>query len=132
MFGSLGPCKLVKLWKSEGKVQTIGQAEILPVVLARICFEAELKHRRVFYYIDNDSARMALIRGSSNSFISMKLIDFMIRQECATQSWPWFSRVPSHSNPGDGPSRMRLIPHPENLFARVVHALPFALRGLAT
>ena len=126
MFGDTVPNDLVEVWKSEGKIQTIGQAEILPVVLSRIAFEEEMRHRRVFYFIDNDSARMALIRGCSNSHSSMKLISVMIQLECKTQSWAWFARVPTHSNPGDGPSRLRLVPHPENLNAEVIQCPPIS------
>jgi hypothetical protein len=127
MFGSKVPDPLVQFWKSEGKIQTIGQAELLPVVLAKIAFEELIRHRRVFYLIDNDSARMALIRGCSDSLSSMKLINVMIQQECKSQSWAWFARVPTHSNPGDGPSRLRLVPHPENLFAEAVPCPPISL-----
>ena len=118
MFGGRVPEELVRVWKSESKLQTIGQAELLPAVLARRVIGEAARHRIIFFYIDNDSARMALIKGSSDSRSSAKLVELMMREEMQVQTWTWYARVPTHSNPGDGPSRLRLLPHEENLFAK--------------
>ena len=120
MFGGRVPEELVRVWKSESKLQTIGQAELLPAVLARRVIGEAARHRIIFFYIDNDSARMALIKGSSDSRSSAKLVELMMREEMQVQTWTWYARVPTHSNPGDGPSRLRLLPHEENLFAKPV------------
>ena len=36
------------------------------------------------------------------------------------QSWSWYTRVPSKTNPADDPSRGVLVPSSSNLFAKVV------------
>ena len=121
MFGVSVDRKLVLDWKRDGRVQTIGQAELLPVLMARLTFKSLICHRRTFYYIDNDSARMSLIKGGSPSASSNRLILSFSRLELESQSWSWFARVPSASNPADGPSRLRLQPHPENLMSKAVN-----------
>ena len=120
MFGSSVPSELVDFWKSTGKVQTIGQAELLPVLLGRIAFQEKMRHRRCFIFIDNDGARHGLIKGHSDSFSSELMIRQLVEIEMRSQSWVWYSRVPSQSNPADGPSRLRLLPHEENLFSKLV------------
>jgi hypothetical protein len=124
MFGWSVPADLVLDWKRDGKVQTIGQAELLPILVVRHSFRAMLRHRRIFFFIDNDSARMSMIRGMSPSDSSNRIISCFNRIESEEQSWAWFARVPSPSNPGDGPSRLRLEPAAENLYSRRVDTLP--------
>ena len=120
MFGAAVPDKLVEFWKSTGNVQTIGQAELLPVLLARIAFQEKMRHRRCFIFADNESARQCLIKGHSDSVASELIVRQLVALESTTQSWIWYSRVPSLSNPSDGPSRLRLVPHAENFFAQLV------------
>ena len=116
------PQDLVDDWKKEGsgKTQVIGQAELLPVAMVRSCMSHQFKHRGVFGFVDNDSARMALCRGTSESAGSNRIISYMTRVELYDQAWTWFARIPSESNPSDGPSRLRLSPGVENLFAKLV------------
>jgi hypothetical protein len=52
MMGGEVPRDLVKDWKADGKVQTMGQAELLPVLMVRLTLKGLLRHRRVFCYID--------------------------------------------------------------------------------
>ena len=120
MFGTAVCAELVADWKAEGKIQTIGQAEILPVVLARLTFQQLFRHRRVCFFLDNDSARMGIIKGGSPSSSSDRMIQAIVSSEHETQCWAWYGRVPSPSNPGDGPSRLRLKPSKENCFATLV------------
>ena len=122
MFGFLAPSNLVQSWKSEGREQTIGQAELLPVLLSRIYLQGACRNRRLIFCIDNDSARFSLIRGSSPNLASQLIIHELNKLECHEQTWTWFARVPTASNPGDGPSRLNLVPGPSNHFARVVAA----------
>ena len=120
MFGMALQDRLVDDWKSEGKVQTIGQAEILPVLLVKLSFESLLRHRRCCFFLDNDSARMGIIKGGSPSLSSERMIQAIVATEQTSQCWAWYGRVPSPSNPGDGPSRLRLSPSEENCFAKLV------------
>ena len=43
----------------------MGQAEVLPVLVAKVTWAKHLKHRKVLWFIDNDSAKAALGSGSS-------------------------------------------------------------------
>lgn len=122
MFGTRVDQDVVAFWQSEGNIQTIGQAELLPVLMARTKFQEKLRHRRVFVFVDNDAARHGLIKGCSDSFASDAIIRRVVQLDATSQNWIWYARVPSASNPGDGPSRLRLIPHSENLFSDCVEA----------
>ena len=120
MFGSAISEDLVREWKEEGKMQTIGQAELLPILMTKLTIPQVLAHRRIFFFIDNDSARMAMIRGISPSNSSHRIISSFVQDEAVRQTWTWFARIASHSNPGDGPSRLRLLPDEENLFSECI------------
>jgi hypothetical protein len=120
-------CKeVVDFWKSDSpdKDQTIAQAEILPAILSRVIWRRYLLHRRVVFCLDNDSARLSLIKGTSASPSSRILIRSNLQAETVSMPFSWYARVPTHSNPGDGPSRLQLVPGPENLFATCVNAPP--------
>ena len=122
MWGSMVCSEVVDHWRSdkEGKIQTIGQAELCPAVVARYSWQKRMRHRRVLFFLDNDGARQGLIKGRSDSATSNTMIKTMVTMERKFQSWTFYARVPTHSNPGDGPSRLRLTPHPENLLAKQI------------
>ena len=122
MFGVKVPEEVVSFWQSDrvGKEQTIGQAELLPAVLSRLIWRKKMMHRRIIFCLDNDSARACLIKGTSASSTSRILIGAMILAEVDFQSWTWYCRVPTASNPGDYPSRLKLDPCAENLFAKCI------------
>ena len=92
---------------SEGgkKKQLIGQAEILPMLVARMLWSGRMKDRDVLHYVDNDAARFATIRGSSPSRGSAWMVHAFWETEITNQSFSWLSRVPTVCNLGDGPSR---------------------------
>ena len=121
MWGGIVPRSIVKAWKRDGgKVQVIGQAELLPVALSRRVWKEHLRHRRLIVFIDNDSARQGLIRGWSASNSSLAIISDMLQSEILDQTWIWYARVPTHSNPADDPSRLILVPSEANDFAQVI------------
>ena len=68
-----------------------------------------LKGRRVIYWIDNESARFALIKGTSG-VDSMNILSSVFHAaDLERPSISWFERVPSQSNPADGPSRGKAL-----------------------
>ena len=91
----------------DGARQVIGQAELLPVIVAQRTWRARWTGRRVLVFVDNDSARHALIRGGSPSLASAHLVSEFWRTETALVAYAWIERVPSASNIADGPSRLR-------------------------
>ena len=95
-----------KLASKIGQTQIIGQAELLPVLVAKYIWRSILANRRVIYFVDNDSARLALVRGYSPVITSLGIIMRCAHQDALSRSSSWYARVPSKSNIGDGPSRM--------------------------
>ena len=89
--------------------QLVGQAEILPVVLAQELWGQYLRGRRIIVFVDNDAARHALIRGASPSGPSAVLVSLFWANEARLGSFCWVERVPTQSNPADGPSRLRFV-----------------------
>lgn len=96
---------IVDSWRVSGQKQVIGQGELFPVLLARHTWRERLVGRQVIHFIDNDSAKDALIKGHSSHPASMEIIEQVWAQELELQSSSWYDRVPSASNPADGPSR---------------------------
>ena len=58
-------------------------------------------------FMDNDSARHALIRGGSPSTASAHLVSLFWREETLRRAYTWVERVPTASNVADGPSRLK-------------------------
>ena len=131
MWGGAVPEPLVRLWKQQGQVQVIGQAELLPTLMVRRACDKLFRHRRVVFFIDNDSARQALIRGFSPSCSSMNIVRLMVKAETECQVWTWYARVPTHSNPADDPSRLVFQTSAHNGFAKhiLMPPIPIELFG---
>ena len=106
-FGAILDEETVCSWKSTtDQTQVIGQAEICPMVVARYTWSKYLQGRRVIYFIDNDSARLACIKSYSPVVSSLNLIMQGLLWDSKFESSAWFGRVPTASNPADDPSRM--------------------------
>jgi len=60
----------------------------------------------VLWFLDNESAKMALIRNFSPILDSFLLLQTNAKLDIETQSKNWYSRVPSRSNPSDSASRL--------------------------
>ena len=119
MFGIAVADSIRSEWQSRGLRQVIGQAEVYPYLLARRAWRDRLRGRSVTLYIDNDSARFALIRGESPAAASRDLLAAVAEEDA---EWPvpaWFARCPSESNPADWPSRLRF----DELLARFPNAV---------
>ena len=91
------------------KKQVVGRAELLPCVFARRLWSEKLQGRPVMHFIDNDAARFSLIKGTSPTQDSAWLTGEFWRREAKAQAFSWFERVPSPSNPADGPSRLQAV-----------------------
>ena len=53
----------------------------------------------IVYCIDNESSRMAYIRGTGETLRASEVIQAFVELEAKLQHKEWFGRVPSHSNP---------------------------------
>ena len=71
------PGDFVKLWTRSGKKQVIAQAEIFPVVIAKSTWNQILEGRSILWFLDNESARMSLVRNFS------PILDSFFLAECA-------------------------------------------------
>ena len=105
-FGIAVPEKPRKSSMAGESSQVIGQVELAPVVLALLTWKRVLRHARLLIFVDNDSARYALIRGYSPVVASANLVQEVSHVECQEGIFSWYARVPSASNPADPPSRL--------------------------
>jgi hypothetical protein len=108
------------LTSKEGQTQIIGQAEILPVLIAKTIWSEYIAGKKVIYFIDNDSARGALVKGYSPILASLDLVMQCARGDASARSASWYARVPTKSNIADEPSRMRHKVVVEKLGAKIV------------
>ena len=128
-FGLRVAPEVITFWTSGKPGQTIGQAELLPIVMARKFWGCRFAGRRVFFFIDNDAARDGLIKGSSDSPMSQSLITMFYRTELTKPCWPWFARVSSAANPADEPSRLKFELMHELGAIQVFPKSPLVLEG---
>ena len=99
--------EVVEAWASKvGQAQVIGQAELFPLFVARLTWGARLAGRRVFYFVDNDSARLAMVKSYSPVLSSLDIVMQCLSWDSQHDSSSWYARVPTSSNIADGPSRM--------------------------
>ena len=98
----------------------IGQAEIFPTLIARLTWKDRLKNRRVLYFIDNEAARLGLVKSYSPVLPSLDIIMACIGWDYQQRSTPWYARVPTACNLADGPSRMSVDTIPRRLKCVIV------------
>ena len=60
------------------------------------------------FFLDNDSARIVLVRSYSPVLSSLKLVMQVASWDHEHSTDPWYARVPTCANVSDGPSRMSL------------------------
>jgi len=104
-FGLEVGSEIVDASASEGSQQLIGQAELLPVALARAVWRSRFCRRSAIVFIDNEAARCGLIRAYSPNRHSGRLIDQVTYLDISDLALCWYERVPSASNVADPPSR---------------------------
>ncbi len=112
------PATVVSEWVRLVGSQTIGQAEIAPVLLAKFTWREYLVDAQCITFVDNDFARFALIQAYSPSLVSAGLLANLWMCEAAAGTMSWYERVASPSNVADNPSR--LVPHLDGFNGRLV------------
>ena len=95
------PNELVEHWRSLGKKQLIAELELFPVVVTLATSARELQQRRVLLFVDNNSVRDVMIKGSSKSSSLFVMLAEFARRSHLSQMLLWVSRVPSKSNIAD-------------------------------
>ena len=107
MFGCVVDEATVESWKTKlTQKQVIGQAELIPLLMARLTWEKVLAGRRVIFFMDNESARIAAIKSYSPVLPSLEIVMRCIGFDYTHEVVAWYARVPTCCNLGDGPSRM--------------------------
>ena len=100
------PTEVAASWSRTGAGgQVIGQAEIHPVVIAKLTWAEFLTSTRAVFFIDNDSARDALIKSYSPALATCKIIAESSAADASLGLSSWYERVPSPCNIADDPSR---------------------------
>ena len=106
-FGAKLSESTIAQWSTKAdQAQVIGQAELFPLIVARLAWAEKLRNRRVIYFIDNEAARIGMVKAYSPVLPSLNLIMSCLGWDYANNSQAWFARVCSSSNIADGPSRM--------------------------
>lgn len=87
------------------KKQIIFEAETLCAVLAILLWDELLKDRKCFLFVDNEGTKFSLMKGSSENDRVDCLSRIFAEKESDSNCLCWLSRVSSHSNLADLPSR---------------------------
>ena len=120
-FGIELPKEIVDGWKKKAdQTQVIGQAELLPVLVAKLTWQHEIEGRRAIYFIDNESARLALVKAYSPVVSSLRIVCSCLKWDQDYKSQSWYARVPTFSNIADGPSRFEFTQCLKDLAAEIV------------
>ena len=102
-FGLLLPRDVAEDVLREGK-KCINELESLTVALTvRLC-AAILLQRHVVFYLDNEAARVTLLRMQSENAMLDAVAKISAVHESELSCIPWYARVPSRSNIADAPS----------------------------
>ena len=96
---------LVQSWLSSVGEQLICEIELYALVAIRHSLGLTFEGRRCIYWIDNNAARSAVIKGHSTSQAMLDLTFRLSEVEALTPCASWIERVPSFSNIADFPSR---------------------------
>ena len=99
------PEQLLSHWKTQIGDHLICQIELYTMVAIRWEHKLLFHNRRTLWFVDNDAARYALIKGVSPSPTMRILVREFYSYELEYPSYHWIERVPSFSNVADGPSR---------------------------
>ena len=99
------PEQFISAWQSEVGEQLICEIEMFAVLASLLQLNALLSSRRVVWWIDNDATRSVIIKGASRSWAMHTLARVYSELDRESPAMWWVCRVPSHSNPGDAPSR---------------------------
>ena len=97
--------RLITRWLSMGKTQIIAELELLPVLAGLSHYADAVRGRRVLWFVDNNSVRDMLAKGSSPATQLFTMLVEVGRLTHIVQAMIWYSRVPSKSNIADLPSR---------------------------
>lgn len=144
VFSGEIPSVLRDIWVRQLGDHIICQLELYVMVAIRWRLKRLLSGRRVIWWVDNDAARFALIKGQSLSHSMNLLVRKFFDADASDSSFGWIERVPSYSNVADYPSRGKpelacellglesseTFLHPDDLVASLVEESAGRKKGL--
>ena len=95
------------VWKKAGTKHPVFLAELLPLAIAAETWAHKIAGRKVIVFLDNDAARLAMIKGYSPLLAAAAIIGGAWAKLAAVRAYVWFARVASEANPADAPSRLQ-------------------------
>ncbi|CAE7446360.1 unnamed protein product [Symbiodinium microadriaticum] len=101
--GSVHPSDLEVMLETSS--HPIYEIELYAVLAAFRCWGSLLKDSFTVAYIDNSAAQTALVAGSSGTDLGSRIVELIGEAESSVLCRPWYSWVPTHSNPADPPSK---------------------------
>ena len=105
-FGAIVHEDTVAKWKTKlDQDQVIGQAELFPVLVSKLTWASSLRGRKVIFFVDNEAARLGLVKAYSPVLPSLALIMDCMQWDYFHQVSSWYARVPTACNVADKPSR---------------------------
>ena len=104
-FGEVLSNDITSRWSEGVREQLVYEAEVLPYSVALNVWREHLCDSCLFVYIDNEASRFSWIAGSADRSLVQKMIHRALCLEADILTYPYFNRVPSHSNLADDPSR---------------------------
>jgi hypothetical protein len=108
IFGLALPDNILNEWAVGDKRQLVTEAELAAVCIALNTWACDMPHHRVFIFVDSEPALFSLVRGTSNVQSCADIVRECHRIIDMYNLFVWFVRIPSKSNPADGPSRLKL------------------------
>ena len=90
----------------EASANPIYELELLPVLVAYLCWRPHLVSCQTVFYLDNDAARAGLTKALGATQHAEAIVHQIMSLESETRNKPWYGRVPTASNISDDPSRM--------------------------
>ena len=90
----------------EASANPIYELELLPVLVAYLCWRQHLVSCQTVFYLDNDAARAGLTKALGATQHAEAIVHEIMSLESETRNKPWYGRVPTASNISDDPSRM--------------------------
>ena len=75
-------------------------------MIAKAVWRSELRGQALLTFVDNDSARHALVSGYSPVTSSCELLSASAQLDAELRLAQWVARVPTSSNIADAPSRL--------------------------
>ena len=103
-FSAVAPEGVMKALLRHSK-HPIHELEMIPVLITFFLWGRLVSGAQVVHYIDNESVRLALLKGSGETPTARRVADEIMHAEYTLQTKSWYARVASASNIADEPSR---------------------------